>query len=170
MDEKIRKVGTITCPQCKGSMEVTTREDHTFWPEGILQVMMHCSSCGHRFVDVFPLVEQPPNKQELFVNKTSLLTARVVKSSRAKVSIPELGVEIDPGPSSEGYITNVEGILDRIEMVLKDMVRWKKPGAREMLRRVKAIRKELREPFTLIIEDMSGSSIIISDETKRSKL
>jgi zinc finger protein len=151
-------------------MEVFTREDYAFWPEGILEVVMSCGECGHRSVDVFPIVEQEPSRQELHVNKKSDLKIRVIKSSKARIEIPELGIEINPGKASQGYITNVEGILDRVEGILLDMVKWKKKGAKKMLERIKAIREELSESFTLVVEDPSGCSVIISEETKRFKL
>lgn len=168
--EKISKVATMKCPQCRGEFEVFTREDHAFWPEGIIEVIMKCKSCGYRSVDVYPTIEQEPNKQELLVTSESDLKTRVVKSSKAIIRIPELGIEIIPGAASQGYITNVEGVLDRVEAVLHDMMKWKKPGAKHMLERIHTIRDKVSEAFTLIIEDPSGCSLIISNKTKRFKL
>ena len=42
----------------------------------------------------------------------------------ASIEIPELGVRIDPGPVSQGFVSNVEGVLDRIEQVVKGAFRW----------------------------------------------
>ena len=165
--ERITKAGTIKCPQCGGDFEVFTREDHAFWPEGILEVIMTCTKCGYRTVDVFPIKEMKPNRQEFRVTTDKDLDVRVVKSSRATIRIPEFGVEIAPGPASEGYITNVEGVLDRIDDVLQEMVKWKKPGARAMLEKIHAVRERVKEPFTLVIEDPSGASLIISPKTKK---
>ncbi|MBP3800305.1 MAG: hypothetical protein ILA19_04935, partial [Bacilli bacterium] len=36
------------------------------------------------------------------------LSVRVVRSQSATVTIPEIGVKVEPGPKSEGYVTNVE--------------------------------------------------------------
>ena len=167
---KIKKLAAIKCPQCGKEMEVFTREDYSFWPEGILELIMRCKNCGQKSVDVFPIVEQKPSRQELLVKEKSHLSVRVVKSSKARVIIPELGIEIEPGPASPGYISNVEGILDQIEQVLENMVKWGKKGSGEMLERIRRIREGLSEPFTLVIEDPSGCSLIISEETKRFNL
>jgi zinc finger protein len=168
--ERITKAGTLKCPQCGADLEVFTREDHVFWPEGVLEVIMTCSKCGYRTVDVFPVREMKPNRQELKVSTQAGLNVRVVKSSKATLRIPEFGIEIAPGPASQGYITNVEGVLDRIEDVLLDMVKWNKKGAQQMLDRIRSVREKVSEPFTLIIEDPTGSSLIISEKTKKIQL
>lgn len=167
---EIKKVARLACPRCKSEMEVYTREDHSFWPEGILQLLMHCDNCGFRSADVMPLREYEPSRLELKVFEDKDLKVRVIKSSAATVSIPELGVTIEPGTASEGYISNVEGVLDRIEQVLITMVNWKNPKAQEMLKKVAGLREKITTPFTLVIEDPTGCSLIISDNTKRTKL
>ena len=47
------------------------------------------------------------------------ISARVVRSTGARIEIPEFGVRIDPGPACEGFVSNVEGVLDRIGKVVK---------------------------------------------------
>ena len=47
------------------------------------------------------------------------LDARVIRSSSGTLRIPELGVDIEPGFASESYISNVEGVLDRVEGVVE---------------------------------------------------
>lgn len=168
--EPLKQAGTLKCPDCKGELEVFTREDHAFWPEGLLEVIMTCKKCGYRTVDVFPVKQMPPNRQELRVTGRKDLDVRVVKSSKATVRIPEFGIEIAPGPASQGYITNIEGVLDRIEDVLIDTVKWKRPGASQMLERIREARKNVPEPFTLVVEDSTGSSLVISPKTKRIQL
>lgn len=166
---EVKRLAKLKCPQCSGEMEVFSREDHSFWPEGILELIMSCK-CGYKGFDIIPLVVNPPNRLELRVKTENDLKTRVIKSSRAFIRIPELGVEIKPGPASQGYISNIEGVLDRIESVLKDMVKWKKPNSKKMLERIQGIRRSFSEPFTLIIEDPTGCSLIISEETKKTLL
>ena len=52
------------------------------------------------------------------------LAIRVVRSMSASIEIPELGVRIDPGPACQGFVSNVEGVLDRIESVVNMALRW----------------------------------------------
>ena len=46
------------------------------------------------------------------------LAIRVVRSMSASLEVPELGVRIDPGPACQGFVSNVEGVLDRIEQIV----------------------------------------------------
>jgi len=39
----------------------------------------------------------------------------VIKSGTTTIRIPEFGAKITPGPYSEGFITNVEGVLSKVE-------------------------------------------------------
>lgn len=165
---EIRLIARMKCPKCGGEMEVWGREDRSFWPEGILELTMSCK-CGYRGFDVLPLKIGEPSRLELRVENEDDLKIRLAKSSSGTVKIPELGVEIKPGPAAEGYISNVEGILDRVENVLVSMVKWKKPKASSALNRLRKIREELSEPFTLIIEDPTGCSLIVSEKTKKSR-
>ena len=56
---------------------------------------------------------------------------RVVRSASARVEIPEIGVEIDPGPACEGFVSNVEGVIDRIDDVVSGVLTWAEGEERE---------------------------------------
>ena len=165
----VRKVADLKCPRCGGKLEVFTREDYSFWPEGILEVIMSCK-CGYRGTDVYPIKELPPAKYELRVSRPDQLRTRVVKSSHAVIRIPEFGIEISPGPVSQGVITNVEGVLLRVKKVLETMDKWDNPKAKAMLDKINAAMGSVPEPFTLIIEDESGASLIISEDAVKTEL
>ena len=53
------------------------------------------------------------------------LKSRVVRSSSCTVRIPELDLQVNPGSNATGYVSNVEGVLNRfvevINMVLRDL-------------------------------------------------
>jgi zinc finger protein len=89
---------------------------------------------------------------------------------RGTIKIPELGVEITPGPACEGFVSNIEGVLDRIERVVEAALRWsegeEKENARALLSRIAQARKGAL-PFTLILEDPSGNSAIISEKAQK---
>jgi len=86
------------------------------------------------------------------------------------ISIPELGIRIDPGPACEGFISNVEGVLDRVENVLTNLQNWaESDGEKERVHDLRGKLQEVREgrlPVTLIIDDLSGSSAIIDDRVR----
>jgi zinc finger protein len=95
---------------------------------------------------------------------------RVIKSGTATVIIPEFGATITPGPHSEGYISNVEGILERIEDALTFMLSSAKGKSLErgekMLKQI-GMAREGTPQLTLVIKDPLGNSAIVSsDPTK----
>jgi zinc finger protein len=95
---------------------------------------------------------------------------RVIKSGTATISIPEFGAIITPGPYSEGYISNVEGLLEKIEDALTFILSTAK-GKRlkkgeKMLKKMRATR-DSKPRFTLIIKDPLGNSAIVSPNPRK---
>lgn len=86
------------------------------------------------------------------------------------ISIPELEVRIDPGPACEGFVSNIEGVLNRIEKVLESLLSWAETAdERERIRSLQGSLEMVREgrlTATLVIEDLSGNSAIIADKAK----
>ena len=98
---------------------------------------------------------------------------RVVKSSNATVKIPHIG-SIEPGEAANGYITNIEGILQRmkkqIEVLSDDSEEEEdRKKAKNMLKKLLRVMWG-QEKLKLIIEDPSGNSAIISEKAVKSKL
>jgi len=57
------------------------------------------------------------------VTSTEDLKIHVVRGNTATIVVPELGVSIHPGLNNEGFISNVEGVLTRIEDILRFLSR-----------------------------------------------
>jgi len=86
------------------------------------------------------------------------------------IRIPELGVQIDPGPACEGFVSNVEGVLTRIERIVDAVIAWAEPEQQDPAAVLKEKIDRIRAgemPVTLIIEDPSGNSAIISDKARK---
>jgi zinc finger protein len=101
------------------------------------------------------------------------LMVRVVRSASAKVQIPELGVEIDPGPACEGFVSNVEGVIERIDDVVSGVLTWAEGEEREnalALQERIGLAREGSIPFTLTIEDQSGNSAIVSPKATKTPI
>ena len=98
------------------------------------------------------------------------LNVRVVRSMTGVFEIPELGVRIDPGPACEGFVTNVEGVLDRITQAIKIAVRdgdeTEKENGRVLLEKIDSV-KAGGLPVMLIIQDPMGNSVLVSDKAKK---
>ncbi len=135
---------------------------------------MHISSrceCGFRFTDTLILAQRDPVRYELRLECMEDLNSRVVRSTSGTIRIPELGIDVEPGSISESYITNVEGVLDRILNVVMTATSWsaEEPEKYSLgLDIQQALRDAMdgKKELTLIIEDPLGNSAIISEKAK----
>ena len=105
------------CPVCSVQMDFcweTVDIPHF----GEAMVIAGICDCGFRHSDTILLTQKEPVRFTLPVTSIEDLDARVIRSSSGTPRIPELGVDIEPGFASESYISNVEGVLERIEGVV----------------------------------------------------
>ncbi len=155
------------------------RELVTSWvPDNIpfFGEVMHITSlcgCGFRYSDTLILTQHEPVHYEMKVKCIDDLDARVVRSTSGTIRIPELGVDIEPGPASESFISNIEGVLERVEEVLGMVTRWgeedKTGRAQEILSVIEKTRDGKHE-ITVVIEDPLGNSAIIAEKAACRKL
>ncbi len=120
-----------------------------------------CSQCDYRRTDVSMLDFSQPKTVKKVVKSPEDLRTIVVKSSTATIIIPELGVEVYPGVDAYGYITTIDGILERV----LDIIPQDCAEREECVEKVTMIKNAMEGslPFTLIIEDPLGKSAIISE-------
>ena len=52
-----------------------------------------------------------------------MLSVRIIRSSSCTIRIEKLGLEVDPGGATTGYVSNVEGVLNRFEGAIQLMYR-----------------------------------------------
>ena len=136
----------------------------------IAMFTMKCPNCNFSHNDVFSAEEHPPVRWTLRVNDPELLKVRVVRSGSGTIRFPEMGIDIEPGPSAESYISNVEGVLYRtrptVEFAAKtaehESERQRGKEVVEMM--MKAIKGEIE--FTLILEDPLGVSGILPEDMR----
>ncbi|HUK49670.1 MAG TPA: ZPR1 zinc finger domain-containing protein [Terriglobales bacterium] len=154
------------CPSCDAESMLTSQNEYEVEHFGaVLISVAACDKCGYRHTDVLTLTEREPIALKARINSLEDLNMRVIKSGTATVTIPEFNASITPGPYSEGYITNVEGLLIKIEDALTFMLSTAK-GKR--LRKGERMLKQMRDArdakphFTLMIKDPFGNSAIIS--------
>jgi zinc finger protein len=158
------------CPCCSTETEYLYKTENIPYFSDILIISAVCPACGYRFVDTQLLKHDPPARYTLPVNSVDDLSVRVVRSMSASIEIPELGVRIDPGPLCQGFVSNVEGVLDRIEEVVKGALRWgnevEKENAAALLADIVRV-KAGTFPITLILEDPNGNSALIADNATK---
>ena len=160
------------CPYCEREIEYLYQTENIPYFSDILIVSGRCE-CGYRHADTMVLSGGEPARWELAVEGPEDLGVRVVRSASAAIRIPELGVEIDPGPACEGFVSNVEGVLDRIDDVLGTVLTWSVGEERENALALKeriALAREGSIPFNLAIEDPSGNSAIVSPKATKTPL
>jgi len=159
------------CPACDGQSMVTSQTEYEVEHFGaVLLSVSRCGQCGYRHDDVVTLTNREPIELRAKINSIEDLNLRVIKSGTATVSIPEFGATITPGQYSEGYISNVEGILGKIEDALTFMLNTAKgqrlKKGKAMLGEIRAAR-DSKPRFTLVIKDPLGNSAIVSSNPKK---
>ena len=168
------KLGNQPCPMCK-EKTLTLSEDEKDIPYfGKVYIFsMSCSNCKYHKADIEAAEEKEPCKYAIEVSGEEDMKIRIVKSSEATVKIPHV-VTIAPGPASSGYVTNVEGILNRVKHQIESTKESEedhdaKKKAKKLLKKLnKAMLGQ--DKLKIIIEDPSGNSAIISEKAVKSKL
>lgn len=163
------------CPVCKGkdTLEMTSKTEKIPYFGEIMESTLLCSECGYRHSDTICLEQKDAVRYNLEIHRNNL-NARVVKSQTATLSIPEFGLKVEPGPKSQGYVSNVEGVLNRFESAVGTAIEWAeeehiKENALKILEKIENV-KSGDETATLIVEDPFGHSIIIHEDAKHRKL
>jgi zinc finger protein len=138
----------------------------------ILIYSMDCENpeCNYHKADVESEEQKPPVKLSLEISSEEDMKIRVIKSSNATVKIPHIG-SIEPGEASNGYITNVEGVLSRMKKqieLLRDTADEEadRKKAKNMLKKLMRVMMG-QEKLTLTLVDPSGNSAIISDKVTK---
>ena len=158
--------GTVLCPVCHRAMEMRWQQDNIPYFGDVMEISCVCA-CGFRYADTLILGQKEPTRHSMKVSSADHLCTRVIRSTSGTVRIPEWGLDIEPGPASEAFISNVEGILDRVERVVRMARRWAEKE--EEVQRADALLGEIgaaregKACFTLVIEDPLGNSAILDE-------
>ena len=136
----------------------------------VLLTTIICANCGSKHSDVICLNAQEQTSISASIEGREDLKIPVVRSSNATIQIPELGVLITPGLMAEGFISNVEGVLERVEQATRMLARdpEKKDRAERFLQRIKEARDGCIK-FTLVIKDPLGNSAIVAMDERKIK-
>ena len=169
-EEEIHEM-VIKCPACsvEGIAKSIMKEIEIPHFGKVLETTIQCPKCGFKHSDVIALEQNDPAKYIIEINRNNL-SVRVVRSQSATVTIPELGVKVEPGPKSEGYVTNVEGILTRFEDAVKKAMNLfddeqSQTNAKNTLNNILELKKG-NGTATLIIHDPFGQSNIVSENVE----
>ena len=162
------------CPFC-GDAKATLHEEEVDIPYfgRVFVLSMDCSACGTRKSDVQPVEPKEPCKYTIEVDCEDDMNIKIVKGGEATVKIPRI-ITMEPGPASNGYVTNIEGLLERVKTAIETAAEGEDDAAarKKSKNMIKKINKVIfgREKIKIIIEDQSGHSAIISDKAVKGKL
>jgi zinc finger protein len=135
---------------------------------------MQCSNCKYSKSDLEAAEVKEPCKLTFTVESEDDLKVRVVKSSSASIKVTGLKMNVRPGPASNGFVSNIEGLLDTFKKVIEN-ARDNSDDPKER-KSAKNLLKKLWKvkcgdvSVKIVIEDPTGNSGIISDKTLVEKL
>ncbi len=160
----------ICCPLCQRDLVMNWQRDNIPYFGEIIYISAKCQ-CSFRFADTMILSSKEPMRYEMPVETQEDLNARVIRSTSGTIRIPEMGIFIEPGMVSESYVTNIEGVLQRVQDVLMTASRWvqgdeeKFSRSQELLCMLEEVIQGKRK-ITVILEDPLGNSAVISKKAK----
>ncbi len=158
------------CPVCSAQMQFSWEtQDIPYFGEAML--ISGVCECGFRHSDTILLTQKEPVRNTLAVQTLEDLDARVIRSSSGTIRVPELGVDIEPGYASDSYVSNVEGVLERIEEIVCFATSQARAAenlestrrGEEILENIALARKG-EFSLTIILEDPLGNSAIASEK------
>ncbi len=159
---------SVTCPSCEeGRLDIKSILYSVPYFNELAIFRMKCPRCNFSHNDVFSAEQKPPMRWMMNVNHKDLMRTRVVRSSSGTIRMPDLGIDIEPGPAAESFITNVEGVLQRAIPIVQSAIRFaetddeRRQGEEVLESLQKATRGEMA--FTLVIEDPAGVSAILPE-------
>ena len=173
-DETVNEM-IIKCPACsaEGVAKSIMKEMEIPHFGKVMETTILCPSCGFKHSDIIALEQNDPAKYVLEINKNTL-SVRVVRSQSATIEIPEIGIKVEPGPKSEGYVTNVEGVITRFESAVKKALNLfedevSQANAKKTLHELQELKKG-NCTATLVMLDPFGQSNIVSDKVEISEI
>ena len=172
----------IPCPIChvEGQVGMMTHIDEIPYFGEHTQITVLCHACGWIQTDFIPADGDKPGGCTLLISKPEHIRARIVRSSSCTVRIVELDLEVKPGTASTGYVSNVEGVIDRFMEVIVMVTRQAYTDDAEMsdiqtLQEMHTTLLELKEepilrPITLEFLDPNGHSQILHADAEMREL
>ena len=184
----------IPCPICQlqGEVYMIAHIDEIPYFGEHAQVTVMCHSCGWKQTDFIPAEGKKAGCWSLVIENQNHLKSRVVRSSSCTIRIPELDLQVNPGSNATGYVSNVEGVINRfvevINMVLRDLQNDISAKLNEtetttltesmqeieqlesLINRLTRVGKDGNQPFTLELLDPHGHSMIIDDSASEREL
>lgn len=173
----MKAVTTSSCPICNAEITFDWEtKDIPHFGEAMV-IAGACESCGFRLSDTILLNQGEPVRYTITIEDAEDLNARVIRSTSGTIRLPELGINVEPGPASDAYISNVEGVLQKVKGIVAFATKSARDaGVEENTRRGECILARIERamegegPLTIVLEDPLGNSAIVSEKAVSTKL
>lgn len=178
MTEKQRDILVVEnqeCPVCFKPKAVFSEYESVDPYAGPIAIFtIKCLDCGFKNSDIEMVNPGVPAEYKIEIDGRDDLDIRIIKSGACKIKIPTFRIEVDSSMNSEGFISNVEGLLLRF----KRQIYLLKDGEDDKAKRkkVKNILKGIDEVLAgekkVVIKliDETGNSAIVSDKVEMKKI
>lgn len=168
-----------SCPMCytSGSVKMIVNVHEIPYFGEHTELTLSCNNCGWKRTDFLSGDDSTPSKWELTINRNTV-TARVVRSSSCTVRVEELDLEVEPGIAADGYVSNIEGVLNRfisaIEMLQRQALQDGDEGGYAACQEyIDALRTAIDgegSDLTLALLDPMGNSKILHENARNTIL
>jgi zinc finger protein len=165
----------VPCPACgQQGLDYSTSLLEVPYFKEVVSTQIICDKCHYKHNDVFIVTEREPQQYVYNIKDQDDLNIRVIRSTSGTMEIPELGIKVEPAGMSEAFITNIEGILNRMEDAVNIAInsaedQASKDKGKEILEHIKQI-KFGEKPATFILQDPMGNSTIIAPDDRKDRL
>lgn len=164
------------CPVCakeKATFSEYEIEDPYAGPIAIFTIK--CLACGFKNSDLEFLEPGEPAEYAIDIESKEDLNIRVIKSGECEIKIPSFRISVDSTMGSEGFISNIEGVLTRFQKQISfmkqdsDLDKSQRKKLKNILKGIDAVFAGEKK-ITLKLKDTSGNSAIITDKAKIKKI
>ncbi len=156
------------CTFChKKTLTLSQAEDDIPYFGKVFVFGMNCSSCGYHKADIEAAERRKPVKETLEVKDENDLKVKVVRSSEATLKVQNVGT-MEPGENAEGFITNVEGVLQRFAKMTEQLKESAeddedKEKARKIIKKLHRVIAGM-DSIKITLEDKSGNSGFVREQ------
>ena len=163
-----------SCPVCgdEKSLKMIAHSTQIAYFGEHTQITLTCSNCGLRQTDFIPAEGKNPGVWTLELTSAERLNARVVRGSNCTIEIPELDLAVFPGTHSSGYVSNVEGVINRFKDAINITKNQFTEEESEEIKKCNEFLESLNSiincnhdmKVTLVFSDPMGHSKILHDD------
>lgn len=156
----------VQCPVCESENTKITQKimEIPHFPQ-LWFINLTCFDCQYKHNDFLNLDVKDPVKHVYHAKNKDDYTTKIIRAANGTISFPQIGATIEPGPNADGFINNIEGILQDI----KDKAKFLLNNSSSDEERVKISEYidlldnyiDNNLPIDIVIEDPFGNSSII---------